>query len=435
MIERRASGSLSRVSKSGMSKNSLQNFAARSPSISSGKRPRILYLSPPWPYLAIRSRHIARALKEVGDVTVGVVHSEGERWDSNEPLEREFPVAFEFEARPQARRSLFAKCRAALDPSDPYPHGLGVPECDERRLHGLAEDFDLIWFFKLRTANMFAHWNWKDSVLDIDDLPSEFQRTILQTATTLRQRVMARLEMVRWKRRESLLERRFAVLATCSKADAQCLRTKAPVYAIPNGFERPAGEPIRQLSNLTRIGFVGLFDYVPNHEGMRWFIENCWPQIKGVFPDARLRMMGRGSDGPLSLLGSDIDGLGWVNNPVAEIASWSVMIVPVKMGGGTRVKIAEGFSRKCPIVSTPVGAYGYDVQDRRQIRLAESASDFASACIELMKDPSEAARMADRAWSEFLEKWTWDAIAPQVWAAAEDCLRQRTNRGVSVVAR
>jgi hypothetical protein len=125
----------------------------------------------------------------------------------------------------------------------------------------------------------------------------------------------------------------------------------------------------------------------------------------------------------LKPVGPDIDGLGWVSDIVEEIATWSLMIVPVRIGSGTRVKIAQGFSLKCPIVSTSLGAYGYDVQDRAELFLADTASNFADACLRAIQYPMEANEMANRAWERFLQEWTFDAIVPSVWAAAEECLR------------
>ena len=63
----------------------------------------------------------------------------------------------------------------------------------------------------------------------------------------------------------------------------------------------------------------------------------------------------------------DVDALGYVADAASEMATWSAMIIPVRLGGGTRVKIADAFSRKCPVVSTRLGAYGYDVQTGREL--------------------------------------------------------------------
>ncbi|MCG6537734.1 MAG: glycosyltransferase, partial [Syntrophales bacterium LBB04] len=131
------------------------------------------------------------------------------------------------------------------------------------------------------------------------------------------------------------------------------------------------------------------------------------------------------TDGGIADVGRDVDGLGYLKDPTSEIASWSMMIIPIFVGAGTRVKIAEGFSRKCPIVSTSRGAYGYDVSDGKELHIADTAEAFADACLRLIHRPLEAAEMANRAWKKFLEKWTWEAISPKVWAAVEDCLRRQ----------
>jgi glycosyltransferase involved in cell wall biosynthesis len=152
-------------------------------------------------------------------------------------------------------------------------------------------------------------------------------------------------------------------------------------------------------------------------------VNDCWPRIKYEVPEARLRLIGQDSDGPLKPHGPDIDGLGWVANPSDEIRTWSAMVVPLHVGAGTRIKIAHGFSQKCPIVSTTLGAYGYGAIDGREMYLADSAEAFSKACIQAIREPERAAQMAERAWRQFTERWTWDAIRPRVWAAAEDCLR------------
>jgi glycosyltransferase involved in cell wall biosynthesis len=100
------------------------------------------------------------------------------------------------------------------------------------------------------------------------------------------------------------------------------------------------------------------------------------------------------------------------------------MVIPIHEGGGTRIKLADAFSRKCPVVSTRLGAFGYDVTDRVQLRIADTAAEFRRACHELVQHPDLGKELAARAWIDFLDQWTWDAIASRVWAAAEDCLRR-----------
>jgi glycosyltransferase involved in cell wall biosynthesis len=391
--------------------------------------PRILYVSPPWAYKSIRSLHLADALRHVGSVDRVIVHAEREKGEGARDEGKGFNIAYELDVHPRPVASLIQRTRSALDPRVPFPHGIAVDDEGNRRVLQTLQDYDLIWFFKLRTANMFGTWNWPRSVLDIDDLPSGFHESVLGSSSSTKEKLRAWTQCRIWRRRESLMNARFTTLTVCSEADRARLRVNLPVHIIPNGFELPKVDPERRPATPVRFGFIGLFDYFANREGVQWFVEKCWPLIIHHLPEARLRLVGRGSDGAIWGATPGVDCLGWVEDSAAEIATWSAMIIPLHKGGGTRVKIAESFSRKCPIVSTRIGAYGYDVTDGKQLRLADSAEEFVRACIDLVREPEEAARMAERAWTDFVGKWTWDAIAPRVWAAAEDCLRRSGRQG------
>jgi glycosyltransferase involved in cell wall biosynthesis len=166
---------------------------------------------------------------------------------------------------------------------------------------------------------------------------------------------------------------------------------------------------------------------MPNEDGIKWFLRDAWPKVKREFPDAQLRLVGRGSDGYLNKLGPDITGLGWLEDPGEEIATWSAMIVPIKVGSGTRVKIADGFARRCPVVTTTIGAFGYEVENGREALLADSAEAFASACIQLLSNREIAEALAERAHKLFLERWTWSSFEGVVGKVVRECLA-RSNR-------
>jgi len=393
--------------------------------------PRILYLSPHWPDRGtgaseLRSRSIARALRHIGDVEFIVVNDPDNAEGMAVAPAPDFNVTYSVTVSPHRNVTWGRKLRWLAAPRASYPHGCGVTDRDMRRVIHTARDFDLIWFFKLRTPNMFPCWTWTRSVVDVDDVPSTYAQTLMQTAESTTERLAAAVRMISWQRRDRLLDDRFSVLGVCSENDKRYLRrlgVNKPVHVIPNGFDVPATTPVRRPSTPARFGFIGLFDYEPNLSGIQWFVRECWPAVKRAIPDARLRLLGRGSDGPLKPAGPDIDGLGWVPDAAAEMATWSGMVVPIHVGAGTRGKIAHAFSVKCPVVSTSLGAYGYDVRDGRELLLAESPADFAAACIRIVTEPDSGEAMAERAWQQFLTHWSWTAIEPRVWATAEECLR------------
>jgi glycosyltransferase involved in cell wall biosynthesis len=227
-----------------------------------------------------------------------------------------------------------------------------------------------------------------------------------------------------WKRREAVLIERFDVLGVCSEADRSYLGGSERVHTIPNGYDAYSGEgePSRAPMDPPRIGFIGTVKYPPNREGIQWFIDKVWPVVKSKCPRARLRLMGDGTDGFTASNGAGIDGLGWVEDSHPEIATWSLTIVPIRFGGGTRIKIAEAFSRNCPVVSTSLGAFGYDLRSGNELLLADDPRAFADACLAILTNKQLGEQLAERAWKKYAANWTWSAIGPKVEAAVEHCL-------------
>jgi polysaccharide biosynthesis protein PslH len=388
---------------------------------------RILYLAPCWPTEGLsgwqlRTFQILGALQEFGRVDCMVVSHGGDR--PVEPVSNNLScVRRVVELKQMGPRSTWSRLRCGLDARHMGYFGHTISESDRLSVLDSLSSYNLVWLHHLRTANVFGRWSWPRSVMDLDDVQSLFAGTVQRTRCRFGQRLRERLRANIARRRERLLGERFNILSVCSEADRKYLGFENKTHVIPNGFAKPLDEPARRIVQPPRIGFIGAFDYAPNSDGVQWFVEECWPRIKEQVPDARLRLVGKGSDGICKPEGQDIDGLGWVKDARAEIATWSVMAVPVRTGTGTRIKIAEGFSRKCPIVSTSIGAYGYETSNGYELLLADTAADFTNACTRLIRQPKEAGEMAERAWQCFLKKWTWDCIRPSIFSTAEDCLR------------
>jgi len=257
----------------------------------------------------------------------------------------------------------------------------------------------------------------------VDDMPSRLYTTKARAGDSLARRLLdLRMSWI-WRRRERLLPQRFNAITVCSEDDRRYLGKSAGIHVIPNGSDPPV--PRLPCLGSPRIGFLGNFAFAPNAEGVEWFIRDVWPRVKRNCPLAQLRLVGRDSDGYLAKLGPDIIGRGWLEDPSEEIASWSAMIVPIKRGSGTRVKIAEAFASKCPVVATTIGAFGYEVIDGEEIFLADHADDFASACLTLLGDRKRAEAMSRKAYERFLERWTWSSFESTVGSAIEECLARK----------
>jgi len=307
-----------------------------------------------------------------------------------------------------------ARLRREFSSSYMNIHGAGASDLDCQMFHEIASRHDMVWFFGLRVANGLKRWRWPNSILDIDDIPSEFYRSVAfaKHGWRLRERIEALHHTRIWRRHESRITERFDTVGVCSLQDRTYFKNDERVFVLPNGFDVPKSTPIPAPSSPPRIGFIGRLDYPPNLHGLRWFIREVWPAIRRRVPDGVLRVLGTTKDKNEFADMPGVDGLGWVADSDSEMATWSCTIVPVFEGGGTRVKISNAWSRKCPVVSTALGAFGYDALHNRELLLADTAADFANACLKLIDDPPEGRRLADNAYKAFLSRWTWEANLP-----------------------
>src|SRR4030095_854610 len=124
---------------------------------------------------------------------------------------------------------------------------------------------------------------------------------------------------------------------------------------------------------------------------------------------------------------ANIVGLGWVSDLESEIATWSLSVVPIRIGGGTRVKLAQAFGLKCPVVATALGAYGYGVAHGRELWIADSSKDFTNYCLRILNHPEESHCMAEISWKSFVQNGTWEAQESRVVRVVESVLSRRRD--------
>ncbi len=393
---------------------------------------KILYVTSYFPHGArcgaqIRTLNIARLLKRIGDVSLVIIPYLGVDQGSLERTQGEFDVRHVFRLEPNPLKNLGQRIKYEVVPSFTNTHFSAASEPDRRTMLKLIHEYDVIWLHTIRTANEFQIYRWPNSVLDLDDIQSRLYASRSKSGSnTIRSLLDYRMSLI-WSRRERLFKNRFDVITVCSKNDQLYLGDSPWIHVIPNGFTPPSQVPNRTSNAAARLGFIGPSQFMPNQIGVEWFIRKVWPRIKQDAPDTRLRLVGLDSDKDFPRMGPDIDGLGFIEDPTDEIGTWSAMIVPIRVGGGTRVKIAEAFSRKCPVVSTTLGAFGYDVRSGEELFLADNPEDFGEACLRLIKDPALAQRVSENAWLRFLREWTWDSIGESVEKAFRSCLMRKAQ--------
>ena len=159
--------------------------------------------------------------------------------------------------------------------------------------------------------------------------------------------------------------------------------------------------------------FVGSMDYLPNIDGVSWFLREILPLIRRTRPETTMVIAGRGpSEEIRSLAGAagNVTVTGTVPDVRPYLWGSRLSIVPLRIGGGTRLKVYEAMGARSPIVSTTIGAEGLSIHPPNDIRLADTAKTFAAQAIELLSQPETRGRITAAAWNMVHMRFTWEAV-------------------------
>jgi sugar transferase (PEP-CTERM/EpsH1 system associated) len=172
----------------------------------------------------------------------------------------------------------------------------------------------------------------------------------------------------------------------------------------------PAAEEVAD-----RCVFVGSMDWLPNQDGVRFFVEQVWPRIRAERPNATFQVVGRNPTPAIRELARvpGVEIVGTVPDIRPHLREAAIVVVSLLVGGGTRLKIFEAFAMQKAVVSTPLGSEGLEVTDGRHLQNAESADELAEAVIALLRDNARRAAMGDAARALVVEKYSAESVARQ----------------------
>jgi glycosyltransferase involved in cell wall biosynthesis len=161
------------------------------------------------------------------------------------------------------------------------------------------------------------------------------------------------------------------------------------------------------------VGFIGSLDFRPNQEAVRWIVDELWPRVTERAPEARLSIAGSGPPDWLRqrARGQNIDFLGEVSDAQAFMQRMSVMIAPLFAGGGMRIKVLEAMALARPVVATTLGAGGIDVENGRDILIADDVTAFADSVVRLLREADTAARIGNAARATVRDRYDNDTLA------------------------
>ena len=276
-------------------------------------------------------------------------------------------------------------------------------------------------------------------VLFQHNVESEIWRRHAATASNPVKKTMYGMEFGKMQRYERIVVRKFHHTVAVSESDRSLMMQWVDgdrVTVVPTGVDlgeyRPnpdAPEPDPMVT------FVGAMDWEPNVDGVEYFASEIWPAIKADVPEARLRIVGRNPDRRVKKWASEsIEVTGRVPSVVEYLHQSAVVIVPLRIGGGTRLKIYEAMATGKAVVSTTVGAEGLDVHHGRDLMLADDAQSFAQAVIMLLRD-RELRRRYERAAAETAARCDWPAIGERFQEILQSVVARKNGKMGVISAR
>ena len=226
---------------------------------------------------------------------------------------------------------------------------------------------------------------------------------------------------LQWRRMaafECLSCRDFDVVIGVSEQDCSIMRSEygiESVAAVPTGVDTEYFRPSGILLPVSgKLVFTGSMDWMPNEDAIRFFIKEIMPLVQLEVPEATLTVVGRNPSAALLDIARSRHWLivtGRVDDVRPFIEEAACFIVPIRIGGGTRLKIYEAMAMEKPVVSTRVGAEGLPIGDGVDILLADDPKAFAAAVVKVLRDENLARAIGARAAANVRGWFGWDRVA------------------------
>lgn len=256
-------------------------------------------------------------------------------------------------------------------------------------------------------------------VLNLYDLESGLLRRHAAVLPPGLRRWICLNSAARMENLEKRLPREANLIWTVSEKERQHLLSQSPalpVYLAPNGVDCDIIRPLPPVSG-KEIIFVGSFNYYPNLDGVQYFVDQVMPEVLKRCPDAIFRMVGRQPDARVMALHNppSLIVTGQVDDLMPCYRAAQVCVIPLRSGGGTRLKILEAMAYGRPVVSTTIGAEGIDVEHNRNILIADSPAEMAEAVCRILKDPALARNLAEEGRRLVESRYAWKSIADSMY--------------------
>ncbi len=251
-------------------------------------------------------------------------------------------------------------------------------------------------------------------ILRLHNIESVIVKRFGQQSMNPLARIYAFLEAFKIARYERSVCREFERVLTISKDDDNRIRSLQPDVrssAIPSGVDTSFFSTWSGEEDPASILLLAAFHWRPNQDSFWWFVHDILPMIIQKIPNARVFVVGTNTPEQMKAFKHpNVTVVGEVDDVRPHIGRSCVPIVPLRVGGGIRLKLLELFSMGKAVVSTPVGCEGLTVENGKHLRVEETAQGFADAVVSLLESRPERQRLGKAARDLVVEHYSWDAV-------------------------
>jgi glycosyltransferase involved in cell wall biosynthesis len=286
--------------------------------------------------------------------------------------------------------------------------------------------------FVQMARNAIGVWN-GPSVLFEHNVEAEiFERHAQTDEGWVRRRFMG-YQAAKMRRFEGWAGRQFTRVVAVSERDREQYERRygwKHVDVIDTAVDIDYYRPVDCAKTPATVVFVGSLDWLPNVDGLQWFVAEAWPLVRREQPAARLRLVGRNPTPEIQRLAEHpgVEVVGSVPDTRPWLAESEVSIVPLRIGGGTRLKVFEAMAMGLPVVSTSLGAEGLQVRSGDHLLLADGAEKVAEEVVRLLRSPELRVRLGAAARNLVETQFSSESVARQFESvcrrAVEECCRQ-----------
>lgn len=368
--------------------------------------------------------HLLRALSRISEVTLVCPTSHAERTDDVAALQSLCTETFSYPSRPygpQWRNSVLRwiewKLRYLY-----FPRPVDLQFTRSRAGANLIrqlrpERYDLVWVERLEAMQLLPTRLNTRVVVDLDDIQTEWLAARLRHEPPSRGKFFEFLEYLKWRQTENGLRKFPYTVAVCSEAGRELLKCGTRAAVIPNGIDLPGEEEAgRRGGSRPTVLFLGMMAYSANIDVVVYFVQNIWPKILKDLPSARFLVVGR--DPGLRVQRLHDGNRNIVTGTVGSISPYfreaTAMVVRLRFGSGTRIKILESWAHRLPVVTTRLGADGLEAENGKHLLIADSAEDFTRACLRLVQDRCLRGHLAGEGYAHVRERYTWESVEGKV---------------------